>query len=560
MIDRITRPRLSRYLAFGSFLLGLSILGFAQVAERPRITPTPQAKATPTPAASPSPSATPKPQPTQTIEELQTLIRQRIYAPEVRRGRIGIKIVSLNSGKVVFESDADKYFTPASNMKNFTVAAALEKLGPDFKFNTRVFGPKPDSDGTVKGPLTIVGGGDVSISNAFDPAFPGVVNPYWGIDKLADKIIAAGVKRIEGDLIGNEQHFWGFATPETWEWDDMQTFSGAEVSALPINDNVVDLRIRPAASSSGEPCLISITPANSIVQIVNNCTTVTNGGQNLKVTKRIDQNIIEVSGTMEAGNKDNVRSVTFSHVAQLFINVLKERLESKGITVTGKARTIDNSVENTRPPSGRSLSTLVPNGNQNDTVPIATLESPPFSVVAAKTMKPSQNMYTETILWTLGEEIGRKNGATFADSSHLGLGVTAAFRKEVGIPDDAVIQYDGSGMSRHNVVTPNAVVQLYTYMAKQSKYAQAWRDSLSIGGVDGTLRNRFKGTLAEGNMRGKTGTLDQVSALSGYITTAGGEQLVVSILVNGVAEPRMRTSLIDGIAVDVAKFNGKIDQ
>ena len=96
-------------------------------------------------------------------------------------------------------------------------------------------------------------------------------------------------------------------------------------------------------------------------------------------------------------------------------------------------------------------------------------------------------------------------------------------------------------------------------MAKQSKYAQAWRDSLTIGGVDGTLKNRFKGTAAAGNIRGKTGTIDQVSALSGYMTTAGGEPVVLSIVVNGVAESHQRTSLIDDIVVSVANFKGKID-
>ncbi len=482
-----------------------------------------------------------------------------MYAPEVSRGRVGIKIVSLNSGKVIFENDADKYFVPASNMKNFTVATALERLGPDFKFKTQIIAGSPvDANGTVKGPLVIQGGGDVSISNAFDPAFPGMVNPYWGIDKLVDKIVAAGVKRVEGDLIGNEQRFWGFATPETWEWDDMQTFSGAEVSALPLNDNVVDLRVKPAAAGSGQPCLITVTPANSLIQIVNNCQTVSNGGQNLKVTKRIDQNIIEVVGTMEAGSKESVRSITFSHVAELFINVLKERLGARGVVITGKARTVNNSVENTRPPTGRSQPQLDPNGRLLEPVQIATLESPPFSVIAAKTMKPSQNMYTETILWTLGEELGRRNGAT-GDSSQAGLGVVSAFLKEIGIPDDAVRQYDGSGMSRHDLITPSAVVQLYTYMAKQSRNAQVWRESLAVGGIDGTLRNRFKGTAASENFRGKTGTLDQVSALSGYVTTAAGEQLVVSFIVNGVAETRMRTSLMDDIVVALANFNGKID-
>jgi D-alanyl-D-alanine carboxypeptidase/D-alanyl-D-alanine-endopeptidase (penicillin-binding protein 4) len=114
-------------------------------------------------------------------------------------------------------------------------------------------------------------------------------------------------------------------------------------------------------------------------------------------------------------------------------------------------------------------------------------------------------------------------------------------------------------MSRHNLITPSAVVTLYSHMAKQSRNAIAWRDSLTIGGVDGTLANRFKGTAAAGNIRGKTGTIEQVSALSGYITTAGGEQLVLSIIVNGVPPPGQRTSLIDEIVVALANFNGKVD-
>ncbi len=167
---------------------------------------------------------------------------------DVRRGRVGIKVVSLNSGKVIFENESEKYYMPASNMKNFTVATALERLGPDFRFRTDVFANSPmDSNGTIVGPLTIKGGGDISISNGFDPAFPGQINPYWGIDLLVDKIIAAGVKRIEGDIVGDESYFQGFAIPETWEWDDLQTYYGTEVSALPLNDNAIDISVMPGS-------------------------------------------------------------------------------------------------------------------------------------------------------------------------------------------------------------------------------------------------------------------------------------------------------------------------
>lgn len=287
---------------------------------------------------------------------------------------------------------------------------------------------------------------------------------------------------------------------------------------------------------------------NQIMRIVNRCTTGAAGSsRDLRVFKSIDQNVVEVSGSMPAGGDAYVTSIAITRPAELFVALLKERLLKKGIAVTGRSRILT--------PEDRALPS---NGGSAGPIEITKLESPPLALIAAKTMKPSQNMYTETILWTLGEEIGRKNGGS-GNSAQLGLSVVKAFLRQIGVPDDGIVQYDGSGLSRHDLITPSAVVTLYTYMAKQSKYSQAWRDSLTIGGVDGTLRNRFKGTAAQGNIRGKTGTIDQVSALSGYLTTAAGEQLVVSFVVNGVPTPAMRTSLIDEIVVKLANFNGRID-
>lgn len=521
----------------GFFLLGSD--GAAQNITRPRTTPTPS----PTPVQTTAP--TPTPVPVQTLEDLQTKIRQRMFDLAVRRGRVGIKVVSLNSGKVIFENESEKYYMPASNMKNFTVATAMERLGPDFRFRTDVFANAPiDANGVIVGPLTIKGGGDISISNGFDPAFPKQINPYWGIDLLVDKIVAAGVKRIEGDIVGDESYFRGFAVPETWEWDDLQTYYGTEVSALPLNDNAIDISVMPG--SQGNSCIARSLPSNRIVRFVNKCVTVAAGGANtLNVFKEMDQNVIDITGSMPVGAKEFRGSIALTRPAELFVELLKQRLESKGVKVTGVTRLADD-------PAAVPCKTCGPPVN------IAYLESPPFSVIAQKTLKPSQNMYTETILWTLGEQIGRKNGGS-GDSSRLGLAVVKDFLKEIGIPDDGIVQYDGSGLSRHDLITPSAVVTLYTYMAKQSKYPQAWRDSLTIGGVDGTLRNRFKGTAAAGNIRGKTGTIDQVSALSGYLTTAGGEPIVLSIIVNGVPRSADRTSLIDDIVVNLANFNGKID-
>ena len=476
------------------------------------------------------------------LDSLRSRIGARLLSPEVRRGQVGIKAVSLATGKVVFESNSEKYFMPASNMKNFTVATALERLSPDFRFITSVYArSRPGANGVVAGPLRVYGRGDISISYNFNDD-----DPFKGIDRLVDAIAAAGVKRIEGDIIGDETYFRGGPLPTGWEWDDLQFYYGAEVSALPVNDNVVRLSVSPGPAGYG--CSVRLQPSHLLFRVVNKCTTSPAGTpRTLRIHKPLDRNIIEISGDLPIGNSGYSGFVSVSRPAEMFAALLKQRLEAKGITVTGRAEAINDK-------------DLIP---ADTTVEIAQVESPPLGLIAAKTMKPSQNMYTETLLWTLGEEVGRKQLSATArndqTSNELGRAEVKGFLKSIGIAEDAVMQYDGSGLSRHNLVTPSAVVELYTYMAKRSRYSQAWRDSLTIAGVDGTLRNRFRGTRGESNVRGKTGTINQVSALSGYVTTAGGEQLAFSALVNGVAETRTRVGLIDEIVTMLANYDGKVD-
>lgn len=509
----------------------------------------------PTPVVTPTPTAE---KGVQTLADLQSRIASRLQRAELRRGQVGVKIVSMNSGKVVFEQNSEKYFMPASNMKNFTVATAIEKLGPDYKLTTSVYAPAaPDADGVVKS-LRIFGRGDVSISTAFFPLDAtekaDAANPdkvyFKGIDRLVDKIVAAGVKKVDGDIIADESYFTGNPIPGEWEWDDLQWYYGAEVSALPLNDNAIDLKVTP--SSVGAACSVRVIPYNPVVRIMNQCTTTGAGTlRTLKIEKKIDRNILEITGTLPVGNEGFSGSVTVSRPSDLFVAILKERLAQRGVIVTGQTRSIKTKMNTMTDPS----------------VEIAKLESPPLSVIAAKTMKPSQNMYTETLLWTLGEQAraaatvpgGGVAPPSDADSPDLGINAVKKFLTEIGVAPDGIIQHDGSGLSRHNLITPAAVVQLYVYMGKQSRYSQAWRDSLTIGGVDGTLRNRFKGTRASGNIRGKTGTIDQVSALSGYIRTAAGEELAFSMVVNGINEPGVRTSAMDEIAIALANFEGKID-
>ena len=505
-------------------------------------TPTPRTSPTISPTPAITPSVTPLPQ--QTIFDLQAKLRQSLQRPEVRRGMVGVKVISMMSGKVVFEENAEKYFMPASNMKNFTVATALDRLGPDYRIVTSIYASAmPDADGTITGDLRIFGRGDVSISDRFNGGDPGK-----SLDAIVEKIASLGIRRINGSIVADDSYFRGFPIPSSWEWDDLQWSYGAEVSALPLNDSVITLTVRPGAD--GQQCLAQTRPYNVVIRIVNTCTTGPAGSRRtLSVHKRLDQNVFEISGSLPANDNGFNGQVAVSRPAELFADLLRQKLMEKGITVAGGHR------------YERRLDGSLPVG-----VEIGRVESAPMSIIAAQTMKPSQNMYTETLLWTLGEQDRNANPApgggtapvSNATSAELGISAVKKFLAGLGVAPDGVVQYDGSGLSRHNLITPAAVVQLYNYMGK-SRYAQAWRESLTVGGIDGTLRNRFKGTRAQGNVRGKTGTIDQVSALSGYVRTAAGEELAFSMVVNGVPETSTRTSLIDEMALALANFTGRID-
>lgn len=536
------------------FCLGLSFIAVGEVTPQSRVIVVPSAKTTPTPSQTPTPVptvtpvplATPTPVPVQTLPELQAKIRVILARPALMRGRIGIKVVSLDAGKTIFEDSAEKYFIPASNMKSFTVATAMEKLTPTFHFVTSVYAPAmPAPDGTIKGDLTIYGRGDPSFSMAFtrpSATTPAVEADYLKpLEALADKIVQAGVKRIEGNIIGDESYFNTEGVPGTWEADDLSGYYGAEVSALTINDNAIDVGIKP--SSVGSAAVVQLFPSNNIVTIINRTTTTAAGTpRSIQIERKLGQNILEISGTIPANDSGILRSVAITRPALLFTTLLRRVLEQKGVTISGQTRVV-NAKEKPASAASASLSE------------IANYESPVFSLIAAKTMKPSQNLYTELILRALGEQSGDKTDPK-KSSEDKGIEVVQSFITQAGVAPGSIVQYDGSGLSRHNLITPAAAAQLYAYMNSRP-YAASWREALTIAGVDGTLRNRFVGTPAAANLRGKTGTVDQVSALSGYLTTAGGEKLAFSILTNSLPEGRLRTSTIDEIVLLLTNFNGK---
>lgn len=535
----------------------------APLVATPTPTASPIASPIPVPAASPVP--TPQASPavkiantTQTLAELQARILDVLQKPELVQATVGIKVASLETGRVLFESNANKLLRPASNMKLYTVAAAIDRLTPDYRFVTSVYArAKPDSAGTVRGDLTIYGRGDPSIAARFNSG-----NYFKGIDDLAARIVAAGVKRVEGDLVGDESYFTGPQYGSGWNWDDMTWWYGAEVSALTVNDNALDLFVKPGMHV-GAPAVITTGPPDPLLRITNKVTTSVKGTKrDISVYRALASDELEISGSIALDDPGYTGGVGISRPALLFIYLLRASLAQQGVVVTGKSRTIPQPIFAGTP--GTIVSGLVE---------VTNLQSPPLSVVAAHTMKPSQNLYTELILRTLGKVVtpapasvgaGSTNGTTAVQSPNAsrtsedaGIQVVRAFLTEAGVLASPLALNDGSGLSRNDMITPEASLQLLTYM-RRHRFATAFRDALPIAGVDGTLRNRMKGTVAENNLRAKTGTLSSASSLSGYVTTAAGEELVFSIMVNnyppGMSPPSV---CIDPIAILLASFAGK---
>jgi len=516
----------------------------------------------PTPAPSPTPSSRPTPvasavdepapnQPvrvgnsTKTIAELQTRIVEVLNKPELAQAMVGIKVTSLETGKILFEENGSKLLRPASNMKLYTVAAALDLLSPDYRFVTSVYAAaRPDAAGILHGDLTIYGRGDPSIAARFNSG-----DYFKGINELASQIAAAGVKRVEGDLVGDETYFTGPRYGSGWNWEDLQWWYGAEVSALTVNDNALDLLVKPG-SAVGAPGVITTGPPDPLLAIVNRVVTGAKGSKReLALHRGLGADVLEIHGSIPLDDRGYAAGVGISHPGLLFVYLLRSSLAQRGVIFTGKLRTVP------APAYANGPATSRPAG----LIEIASMQSPPLSLIAAQTLKPSQNLYTELILRTLGRVVppSLNSSDTTRTSEDAGLEIVKTFLKEAGVNTSGLALTDGSGLSRNDMITAEASVQLLTYMGRH-RYAGVFREALPIAGVDGTLRNRMKGTPAENNVRAKTGSLSSAASLAGYLTTAGGENLVFSIMVNNYpVDTDVRSLCIDPITVLLASFGGK---
>ncbi len=473
---------------------------------------------------------------------LPARVSEHISQPRFAAAAWGVKIVSLDTGKTLFDHNGGKLLKPASNAKLYTGALALDRLGPDFRIKTSLYATaRPDSSGTVRGDVVVYGRGDPSFAARFHDG-----DHSKSLAPLVEALAAAGVKRIKGDLIGDESFFRGPPLGSGWTWDDLQYYYGAEASALTVDDNVVDLTFQPGARI-GAPCRIIPAPATGFLTFDNRTTTAAAGvKRDINLHRPIGENIVHVTGRMALGDTNFTDAVTVHRPARWFITRLKESLARRGITVSGGVRTVDWRERAARPVDLTKL------------VELAAVQSPPLAEIVTKMMKPSQNLYAHLLLLQVGAR-NQHTAATEATTEDGGLAEMKSFLAEAGTAPGEVLLEEGSGLSRAALVTPNATVALLRFMDRH-RHAEYFRAALPLAGVDGTLRNRMRGTRAAENVQAKTGSLRYVNTLSGYVTTRAGERLVFSILLNNYLPPPGASARddIDAIALMLAELETRL--
>ncbi len=471
-------------------------------------------------------------------------VRERIERvlnqPEIARGFWGVEAVSLASGKTLYTYNGDKLFTPASNTKLFTTAAALALIGPDYRFLTTVeTNGTLDKYGRLTGDVVLVGRGDPNLSGRNLPYLPGPQRrqpPMIVLQQLADQLVQKGVRYIDGDIVGDDTYFAFERYADGWSQDDMSREWGAPVSALTINDNVQFVRVQPGGSP-GEKAFISIDPFPDYYQLDNRIMTTPagTGPRNVNISREPGSNLLTLWGTIPADDPGFHESLAIEDPADFAARYFRRLLEERGVTVYGKARAKHLQLANL---STFTVTAMAQGGgdvprNVPRTIPslvLGSFQSAPLAEDLPVVNKESQNLHAEMLLRLLGREKGT------AGTIEAGSEVLRGLLTQADIRSDEYIFYDGSGLSRQNLVTPHAIVKLL-YFASKQPWGEQYAATLPVAGTDGTLADRFRNTPVQGKVSAKTGSLSHVSTLSGYATTASGERIAFSIMSNNYNVP-----------------------
>ncbi|GAB4466063.1 MAG: D-alanyl-D-alanine carboxypeptidase/D-alanyl-D-alanine-endopeptidase [Armatimonadaceae bacterium] len=433
---------------------------------------------------------------------LTARLEATLDVPVLRNAIVGALVRDAETGETLFARNPQFALMPASNQKILTAAATLGLLGSDFRYATILFRTGTvGADGALSGDLYLKGSGDPSLLSA-------------DLRELAKALKGSGVREFRGRIFADDSRFPGPALGEGWQWDDEPFYYQPQISALSCDGNALLFTVQPGNTPGapatvlvGEPSLPTV-----YVPVVNRARTATAGvAESVRVERLRSGNAVVVTGEVSLGSKPITAVRTVEDPAQYAAYRLYEMLKVEGIAV-GEAKVARGTV----PP---------------DAVAAATHRSKPLSALVADFLKPSDNLFGECFLRTLGAE----RGSAGTDSE--GAKAVREFLKSAGIPTDGLYIADGSGLSRMNNITPQILTAILLHADRKfsPETKKAFYDGLPVAGLDGTMRNRLKGTAAERNVHAKTGTLGGVSALSGYVTTKSGKRLVFSLLMNHFA-------------------------
>jgi D-alanyl-D-alanine carboxypeptidase/D-alanyl-D-alanine-endopeptidase (penicillin-binding protein 4) len=442
------------------------------------------------------------------LDDLRTRLGSFVAEDRFRGATWGIEIVSLESGTTIFEYNSHKLLKPASNAKLYTSAFALDRLGPEYRIKTSIYSSgEPASNGELKGNLVVYGRGDPSFAARFNNGnYTDILKP------LVRAITNAGIKHVTGDLIGDETFFQGPPFGANWAWDDLQDYYGAEVSALSIQDNVVDLNFS-AATDLDEPCVITTLPVLTPLNIINRTKTVSAGGKrSLQIYRPLADTNVYITGTLpiKSAWKD---SVAVPSPGNWFLMLLREDLARQGVIIDGASIL-------KRWPKDEPTKT-------DDLKELASAESPPLNEILMKMVKPSQNLYAQLLFLQAGKRT--TNPAPDLSTEALAVKELNKFLRKAGVPKNEAFLEEGSGLSRGCLITPHATIQLLQYMHNHPASA-AFEAALPISGTDGSLKGRL--VDLKGRVRAKTGSMHYVDTLSGYLETNAGELLAFSLMLN----------------------------
>jgi D-alanyl-D-alanine carboxypeptidase/D-alanyl-D-alanine-endopeptidase (penicillin-binding protein 4) len=457
-------------------------------------------------------------------------IDRAIDESDLTQARWGVFVMSISDDRVLYSRNGNKLFTPASNMKIYTTAAALDLLGEDYRWRTSVYADKqPDSNGMIDGDLRLYGRGDPGLDSYRKDGLPVLALELW----------QHGVRHVRGNVIGDESYFRGEMYGLGWQWNDAQWYFGAQPSALTIDANAMELTIAPG-SKFGSSAAVKLQRENRYFHLTNNTTTGDRAAPtSIGINRGLSDNEIRVWGEFPTGGRGFTAYLSVYNPALWAATLFKAELLKQGITVEGEPRSRDF-----RAAAGEQF-------DPQKAFELAFTESRTLGEIVHQTNKESNNLYAELILRTLGKERGslapdpdpRKNRDRGDDEA--GVAVVKSWLDRNSIAIDGLAIRDGSGLSRLDLVTPEATARLLVAINRTNS-AAVFHDSLPSAGRDGTLKPRL---LREaGKVFAKTGSLTYVHSLSGYATSQNGEVLAFSIFCNDATGHSDPVHLIDEIA------------